>query len=307
MGRHSKSMKRARRLAAVGAVALMVWLLVSFAVTWRLTSRPRPPYPEAAPEVTWGPIESHRLATRDGQEVGAWFAQGRDEAPSVLILHGNKGGRWNSLRRGELLASRRGCSVLMISLRAHGDSTGTLNDFGHSAREDVIAAVEYLRGRRPDQPIVVIGVSLGSAAAAFAAGDLGEQVHGYVLETPYQDLKSATWDRCRAYVPFPLDHVAYLGLRVTAPLVLPQFEEIAPLRAVEKVPASVPVLVLAGGKDRLAPPEGARAIVERLPGHGRLVVFSERGHLDLLNQDPKRYAEVVLGFCDEVAKSHRRE
>jgi len=32
----------------------------------------------------------------------------------------------------------------MISLRAHGDSTGDFNDVGYSARHDVVVAVEFL-------------------------------------------------------------------------------------------------------------------------------------------------------------------
>ena len=30
--------------------------------------------------------------------------QGREDAPSVLLLHGHKGSRWNCLGRAELLA-----------------------------------------------------------------------------------------------------------------------------------------------------------------------------------------------------------
>ena len=32
---------------------------------------------------------------------------------------------------------------------------------------------------------------MGAAAAVFASGELARRVHGYVLECPYQDLKTA--------------------------------------------------------------------------------------------------------------------
>ena len=88
---------------------------------------------EPVPIIRDWKLESHRLGTRDGEEVGAWFAEGSAEGPSVLVLHGHGGRRWSSLRRGKLLASQ-GCAVLMISLRAHGDSTGEFDDAGFSAR-----------------------------------------------------------------------------------------------------------------------------------------------------------------------------
>ena len=52
----------------------------------------------------------------------------------------------NSLKRAELALS--GYPILMISLRAHGDSTGEFNDIGYGAH-DVVAAVEFLERRHP--------------------------------------------------------------------------------------------------------------------------------------------------------------
>ena len=39
---------------------------------------------EPAPAVAWGTFEAHRFPTRDGHEIGAWYSQGREDAPSVL-------------------------------------------------------------------------------------------------------------------------------------------------------------------------------------------------------------------------------
>jgi len=126
-------------------IVLLAWLTVSSAIAFRLTRRLRAWFPEPAPHVAWGSIEDHRLRTRDGQDIGAWFVEGtdKDNAPQILLLHGNKGSRANSLKRAEFLASA-GYPVLMISLRAHGDSTGDFNDVGYSARHDVVVAVEFL-------------------------------------------------------------------------------------------------------------------------------------------------------------------
>jgi len=202
---------RRRRWLFYAPLGLVMWLLISYGVAYRLTHRRRPPFPEPAPRVSWGKLEEHRLGTRDGQEIGAWFARGRDDAPSVLFLHGNKGSRAHCLFRAGLLAADAGCSVLLISLRAHGDSSGSVNDIGYSARHDVVAAVDFLRKRRPGKPVIVFGVSLGSAAAAFAAEELGDRVQGYVLESPYQDLKTAVWHRTQTYLPPIVDYTAYLS------------------------------------------------------------------------------------------------
>ena len=218
-------------------IVILAWLAVSSIVAFRLTRRPRAWFPEPAPHVSWGPIRDHRLRTSDGQDIGEWFIEGteEDDAPQVLLLHGNKGSRTNSLKRAEFLASA-GYPVLMISLRAHGDSTGDFNDIGFSARHDVVAAVEFLERKHPGRPIVVMGVSLGSAAAIFAAKELGLRVHGYILESPYQDLKTAVWNRTQTYLPPVLAQLGYAGLRLVGPVFLPHLDEISPIQAIAGIP-----------------------------------------------------------------------
>ena len=63
------------------------------------------------------------------------------------------------------------------------------------------AAVEFLEKRRPGRPLIVSGNSMGSAAAVFAAKELGHRVQGYILESPYQDLKVAVWNRLDNSLP----------------------------------------------------------------------------------------------------------
>jgi uncharacterized protein len=276
-------------------VLLVLWLLASFTVAYRLTRRLQPPFPEPIPAVAWGKFESHRMKTRDGHEIGAWFVPGEEDAPSVLLLHGIGASRSACLSRAELLATQ-GCAVLLISLRAHGDSTGELNDFGYGARHDIIAAVEFLEHRRPRTPILVHGLSMGAAAAVFASGELASRVRGYILESPFQDLKTAVRHRTANDLPPVLDRIAALGLRIVSPLVLPDWEQIAPVRAVAGIPPPVPVLILAGGEDPVARPDEARALYVRIKSHGRLIIFEHAGHLNFPETAPERYRQEVLDF-----------
>jgi pimeloyl-ACP methyl ester carboxylesterase len=300
-----------RRLACGLAVAVLIvglWLVGSWVVAYRLTRRPRPWFAEPVPSVPWGRFEAHRLRSRDGHELGAWFLRGRDEAPSVLLLHGNRGSRAKCLDRAAILAAE-GCSLLLVSLRAHGDSTGEFNDIGYSARHDVAAAIDFLERTSPGKPIIVHGVSMGAAAAVFAAGELSHRVRGYVLECPYADLKTAVWNRVENSLPPLLDALAFRGLLLVSPLVLPELERISPVAAIDALPADVPVLILAGGQDRRARPAESVALHQRVKSHGTLMIFESGDHVRLLASDPGRYQRAVLGFIRSVrdAPGHRGE
>ena len=188
----------------------------------------------------------------------------------------------------------------MISLRAHGDSSGDFNDIGYSARHDVVAAVEFLEENHPGRPIVVMGVSLGSAAALFASQELGLRVHGYILESPYQDLKTAVWNRTQTYLPPVLAQLGYAGLRLVGPVFLPHLDEISPIEAIAGIPSSVPVLILAGEADPLARPAEAKALLQRVAAHGDLLLFPGAGHHNLLDSAPDEYRGAFLGFCGRL-------
>ena len=277
--------RHVRRRLIFTAAVMAVWLATSLAVAYALTRRHGARSVEPLPYIADWKLESHRLKTSDGEELGAWFAEGRAEGPSVLVLHGHGGRRSNSLRQGKLLASQ-GCAVLMISLRAHGDSTGEIDDAGFGARRDVCAAVDFLERRRPGRPVIIDGNSMGSAAAILAAGELGHRVAAYILESPYQDLKVAVWNRIDNRLPPGLSHVAYGGLRLVSPLFLPHLDETCPASVIGAIPDDVPVLILAGTDDRLARPEEGQALHRQIASHSRLVWLPGAGHGNLLGAAP---------------------
>jgi alpha-beta hydrolase superfamily lysophospholipase len=278
-------------------VLLLLWLVSSYLVVDQLTSRVTVIKTETAPQICWGRIESVRLHTDDQQEIGGWFIPGQPNRPTVLLLHGNGGSRGACLDLAEWMVEA-GYSTLLITLRAHGDSTGDRNDLGYSARHDVIAAVKWLEANHPGR-VIIWGRSLGSAAAVFASGDLGERVSGYVLECPYLDLRTAVRNRLNARLVPPFNWPAYSGMVLTAPLVLGDVDRISPHEACGGIPKGTPVLLLTGGNDHLATPDEAYQLAARIGSFARVLVVDGAGHLELNRADPTRYRETGLQFLDE--------
>lgn len=290
--------RRGKRLTILGGAFVAIWLAATYAAVVYMTGRATPLRSEPAPTVVWGAIEPFRLKSADGQELGAWFIPGRrSDLPAVLILHGNGGSRTGCLPEAELLAGA-GAPVLMVTMRAHGDSTGDHNDIGLSARFDAAAAVDWLSIRLPGRPIVVWGRSLGSAAALFAAPLFGDRVAGYILECPFEDLRIAVRNRLELYFPPVVDDFLYCGASTVAPLVLADVDAVSPVRAAAHVPASAQVLVLAGGADKLATPAEAERIAKTLGSRAELVVFPRGKHLALFEADPIGCRAAVLGFVE---------
>ena len=297
---------RKRRLLAVSVlIVTAIWLAASALVAWRLTRRNGAAFAEPPPIVGQQAAESLRLTTCDNQQIGGWLVRGDADKACVLLLHGNGQSRAEMLPAMRWLAEA-GFTVLAISLRAHGDSTGELNDVGWSARHDVAAAVRFLRREYPERPIVIVGRSLGAAAAIFAADELKADVAGYFLEQPYKDLRSAVWNRLHNHLPPVLDWVAYRGLRLWSPAFLPvDPDQISPYDRIGSIPPGVPVTVITGSADRHATLDDVKAVAGRVQSGARLVVFEGAAHEPLDRKDPKLYRTTLFDLLTTVQKTAR--
>ena len=284
-----------KRLAWLGAGLLLAWFGAGLLASWCLTSPTRRRRAEVAPPEHWerrDEVEDVRLSTADGEELVGWYLPGA-EPVSLLFLHG-----WHGTRRYHARVIKRlsndGFTCLTLTLRGHGGSTGNHIDFGWSSRADVVAGVRFLEERRPDARIIVVGTSLGAAAALFAADDLAGSVDAYVFEAPYATVERAAMHRCRKYLPPLVDRVAYAALRVTAPLFLePPIAALRPIDRVGDVPAETEVVFISGSSDERAPTADVRAMIERSGRACRLEVIEGGGHGSIAFEHADRFAAIV--------------
>ncbi len=295
---------RRQRLLKLGLATVVVWLIVSAVVAWKLSSRPRPWFAE--PKPTWAGIviEECRLKTSDGQEIGGWLLPTDEHRAGIVMIHGlggSRSGLMAKMRRIRML----GYSVLAISAQGHGDSSGDRNDAGYSSRHDVHAAVEFLRQRRPGRPVVMLGESLGSAAAIFDASDSHGAVQGYFLEAPYRDLNTAVWNRVEMRLPPPLSHIGYAGLRLWTPVFVPDAAAIRPIDHITGIPENVPVVIVASEADRHARIGEARELYSRIQSHGRLLVVPDAPHCGVFTRYPERYIEALTQLLEQVEGAPR--
>jgi alpha-beta hydrolase superfamily lysophospholipase len=291
----SRGRRRPLRSAArLLLVALVAWLATSAIATWILFRRQRPRHPEPVAAEDARRFEDMRLATRDGEDLGALFVPAPEARVAVLVVHGQGGSRTGEAPDVRFFADQ-GLAVLCPTLRAHGDSSGGWNDFGWSAREDVIACVAELEKRAPGLPILVFGRSLGAVAAIYAGEELGTRVSTYLLEAPYRDLAAAAHHRLDVRLPPPLNGVAYLGLRLWAPLFLSaRVDELRPLDRVAGIPCDVPIVLLSGTDDALAPIAEVAELRDRCSGNATLVSFPGGTHVDITAGNADLFRSTLL-------------
>jgi alpha-beta hydrolase superfamily lysophospholipase len=268
-------------------------LLTAYRVSrWLTQGAPgRPRHTPAEHGLLFEPVECR---TADGLRLVGWTVTPPRPRATVCLFHDVRAGREAMLPRLALLAGA-GYRGVAFDHRAHGESDGGRTSFGYHESRDVAAVLALARRSWAGQRLAALGVGMGAAALCFASGAV-RGVLAVVLESLYPDLGAALLDRLRgaAYPPWfrPLGHAAAgvtegrLGVRLA---------EVAPLWHIGGL-APAPVLLLAGGEDRRAPPAGQRLLVEQCRGPRQLHLVPRAGHHDLVERGGPQYREALLGF-----------
>ena len=122
-----------------------------------------------------------------------WLLKGSDNAPAVIMLHRYGADRSHVLNMGVKLNESTNYTILMPDARGHGDKPTLKNtSFGGCETEDILGAIEFLRGLKTSSNnalvgtnIGIYGVEMGAMTAISAAGD--KTIKALVLDSVPQD------------------------------------------------------------------------------------------------------------------------
>ena len=199
------------------------------------------------------------IPTGDGLVLKGWFKKGRPGKGGLLYLHGNAGNRKDALE-DMVLFEDSGRALLVPDWRGYGGNPGEPTEAG--LYRDGLAALDALALKAGLDPgkIVVAGRSLGSAVAMEVAGK--RKVQALILLTPFTSIPDVgaslyPWAPVRLLCRDKFDQVSRAG------------------------GLDLPVLVVAGEKDHLAPPEMSHKLSRVIPG-ARLLTVPGAGHGDLV-------------------------
>jgi len=235
--------------------------------------------------------EAVEFPSTSGAMLHGWLLRAERSRGSIILMHGLRADRLAMLGRARFLSAER-YSVLLFDFQAHGDSSGDKITFGYLESKDAQAAVDLIRLELPGQPVGVIGVSMGGAAALLASPRL--DVDAMVLEEVYPDIKTAIADRLQ---------MAMGGwARILTPLLSLQMEprlgvsaEI--MRPVDRIrEIQVPKFLIAGSEDRHTTLEESRRLFEAAAEPKELWVVQGAAHTDMCSFAPAEYTRRILAF-----------
>lgn len=280
-----------------GVLALSM-LVVGFSAIWIVSGQLIAPAnrvvgdPPAGLGLTVTSIDSD-----SGSRLAVWHSDRLETSATVILLHPMHGNRRVMLGRSRFLLDN-GYDVLLADMQAHGESPGEQITAGHLERLDVLAAVDFVRQRRPTHQIAIVGWSLGGAAAILANPP---DVDAMVLEAVYPTIEEAIQNRVAIRLG-GLTHVVSPLLLWQMPLRMGvERSQLRPIDVVDSI--ECPILFLAGANDQHTTLAESKRLAAKAGERCELITFENAEHVDLLNHDSDLYRDSVLPFLQRSLSS----
>ncbi len=145
-------------LAVVGALSFIVYCVS------RPAKRPYVVTPESFSRISGRALKvtDESWTTLDGKQARGWLLKGVEGAPAVVLLHRYGGDRSWLFNLGVKINEATHFTILWPDLRGHGENPLVKwTSLGARDGDDLVAAINYLRGLKSENQKKLVGESFG--------------------------------------------------------------------------------------------------------------------------------------------------
>jgi len=264
----------------------------------RLTGR-QSPDPIASPGDHDLPFENISFLSADGVTLRGWFipAPAGTCKGTIIFCHGHTGSMDPDLKYVPAFR-QHGYNVLMFDFRGHGRSGGHLISLGYYERQDVLAAIRFLRQRGIEE-VGLLGFSMGGSIAMISA-PLSPAVRAVVSDSGFATIDTTVsgWLRQKG-IPDPISTlVAKVTIGLASLRLGCSLKEAYPIHWVDKI-SPRGLLIIQGERDIFVSVRDARALYERAGEPKALWIQPGAGHREIDEVAWEAYLCRILEFFDQ--------
>ena len=228
-------------------------------------------------------FEKVSFSTKDGVKLLGWFIPNQfDTAKTIILLHGYPADKGDILPALAFLNRRY--NLFLFDFRSLGESGGKISTAGAKEKEDLLAAIGFLKSRGIEE-VGVWGFSMGGAVALMTARDAPE-IKAIVSESSYASLDLMARELYR--IPVVKYLLAYLTGFWSKIFIGVNLKDVSPVEGAKGL--EIPILLLHSKNDRVVPFNNALLLQEALKENPRAEFWFEEnlGHGQLGSEYEKR-------------------
>ncbi len=291
----SHNRPRLRLAAYLLVLGVLVYLLVGSYLANQLTE-PKRQTQRNSPANYSLKFEELKIYSRDRLALASWFIPAESDR-AILLVHGLASCRSCEFdgRFVEFASQLHdlGLNILMIDLRAHGQSEGSHVTFGIKEKWDVLGAIDWLE-QQGFKKIGVLGVSLGAASTVEAAVDPqgGDRIAAIVLDSCFSSVPELLGKNFPEETGYP-NWLLPGGILMTRLLFDANLNLISPSSQLPRFRA--PLMLIYGEQDRYLPLAQINEMISARRDADTWLV-ADAGHARIYNGHSREYVSRVGRF-----------
>lgn len=217
---------------------------------------------------------------------------------TAILLHGQSANRTTMYDVAEVFLEK-GINVLAIDQRNSGESTYPYITFGYLEKDDLKAAVDFVKNTAPTKKIILLGQSMGAATIGLYLGTehSADNVDYAIMDSSYDNMSSMLkygLEEKESDIPFTYvaDSVnQYMGKEFG--FTMNDVDIVKAMRTNQ-----VKTLVIQGTKDSLCLPYMGKAIYDAIPTTDKQFWEVPYEHVKSIKKDKARYIETIEKFIE---------
>ena len=248
------------------------------------------------------------IRSRDGLRLHALCLPAENPSGKLVILHHGFTSHAVDNATHARFFHEQGYEVLLLDLRAHGESEGKYVGFGILDRFDTLDWVRYSRQRFGKEiRIVLHGTSMGGTTVLMALGlpEIQESVSAVIADCAFTspgEIFAHVIQKDYHLPPAPIIRLNGLYSRALAGY---RFDEYSTLEALRD--NRVPVLFIHGEEDKFVPVWMSRRNYDACTAEKRLLIVEKAGHGSSVFENLPLYEQTEKAFLDSVMKEEKTE
>lgn len=242
---------------------------------------------------------THRLPIDSSGWLEVWHIPA-DEASSkgtVVLFPGNRSTKDRQLIGPAQSFSKLGYDSLLVDYQGAGGSSGYTTTVGMREAKDVVVAVDALPSLKLPPPVIVYGVSMGSAAILNAIATQNLQPDAVIIELPFARFIDAVRSRLRHHQipPFPLAELLVFWGGVQHGVNGFSHNPVEFARAIQ-----CPTLVMQGQQDPWTTVAEVKTLFQQITTPKQLVIAPDGGHHQLIGIDRALWETNLSHFLQSI-------
>lgn len=231
--------------------------------------------------------------TTDNIQLKTHLIKAKNPKATIILLHGianNKESFYNLAKKYVKLD----INVVLIDLRAHGQSEGVYCTFGYYEKYDIIQLIDKLDSLKIQKPYGIFGTSLGGAIALQTL-EIEKRLEFGIIESTFDRLENVILEYSEDIFQFKSKYLVNMILTKSGDIANFNPFEVNPSESCKSI--DVPMFIAHGDIDSKIPIKFNQINYQNLhTKQKRFITVKDANHLDLPNVGGEKYWNLIVKF-----------